>query len=391
MTTPDPAAPARIGRRTALALAGASVLAACSAEEDPGPPTVTASPATDPPSESPTESPSESGEPRSGPPRVIGTVASGLAVPWGIAFLPDASAIVTERDSRQVLHLGPAEENHRVRRLGVIEEAPPEGEGGLLGVAASPGFAEDRTLFFYVTTAADNRILAATLDGGRLSPTRVVLDGIPRGFTHDGGRLAFGPDGFLYASTGETGVRELAQDLGSLGGKILRITPEGRPARGNPDPDSPIWTYGHRNVQGLAFDDADRLWASEFGDSTWDELNLIERGRNYGWPIVEGRGGGGAFTNPQVVWPTSEASPSGLAWLDGYLWLGALRGQRLWRIRVDGARARDPRDFFVGEFGRLRTVAVAPDGNLWVTTSNRDGRGDPAAKDDRILLVSPGS
>ena len=175
-------------------------------------------------------------------------------------------------------------------------------------------------------------------------------------------------------------------------GQDPRVTPDGDPAPDNPDPDSPLWTWGHRNVQGLAFDDDGNLWASEFGDNTYDELNLIERGRNYGWPEVEGRGSteDGEFTNPQVVWETFEASPSGLAHLDGRLWLAALRGTRLWRIDIEDGRATNPTDFFVGDYGRLRTVVVAPDGNLWVTTSNRDGRAEPGPDDDQILVVSPG-
>jgi glucose/arabinose dehydrogenase len=315
----------------------------------------------------------------------VGTIARGLAVPWGLGFLPNGDAIVTERDSRRVLRIHGS--RNAVQVLGTIEAAAPDGESGLLGVAVSPEFARDRRLFFYVTTATDNRILRATYDRGRLGSTSVVLDGIPRGFVHDGGRLAFGPDGHLYVSTGETGEAALAQDRGSLGGKILRITPDGDPAPGNPFPDSPIWSYGHRNVQGLAFDDRGRLWASEFGENTFDELNLIEAGENYGWPIVEGRGGRGDLVDPQVVWETAVASPSGLAFLDGQLWLASLRGERLWRIDVTGKRARDPRDFFVGTYGRMRTVAVAPDGRLWMTTSNRDGRGDPAEADDRILVI----
>ena len=258
------------------------------------------------------------------------------------------------------------------------------------GVAVSPDFDSDGLLFLYVTTEADNRILRAELDGDDLGEPEVVLDGIPQGFIHDGGRLAFGTDGHLYASTGETGTPDLAQDPGSLGGKILRITPDGQPAPGNPDPGSPVWTSGHRNVQGLAWDDADRLWASEFGDSTWDELNLVEKGGDYGWPQVEGAGGGGDFVDPQLVWPTHEASPSGLAYADGHLWMAALRGERLWQVEVsDDGRAGRSRAFFTGEHGRLRTVVTAPDGTLWLTTSNQDGRGDPAPGDDRILRVTP--
>lgn len=322
-------------------------------------------------------------------PRLAGTVAEHLAVPWGIAFLPDGTALVSERDSRRILAVGGG---GPVREVGRIASADPGGEGGVLGLAVSPDFARDQLVFVYVSTAEDNRILAASYAGGRLGSPKVILDGIPRGPIHDGGRLAFGPDGYLYVSTGETGDRRLSQDPDSLAGKILRITEDGRPAPGNPRPGSPVWTLGHRNVQGLAFDQRDRLWASELGASTWDELNLIEKGANYGWPDVEGRSDDPRFRNPLLQWPTSQASPSGLAYLDGCLWMAGLRGQRLWRIPVhaDGTVGR-PEAFFTGQFGRLRTVVAAPDGTLWVSTSNRDGRGTPAASDDRILRISPGT
>ena len=322
----------------------------------------------------------------SGSPQVTGTVASGLSVPWGIAFLPDGDALVTERETTRVLRL-PAEGDPV--ELGTIDEAEPEGESGLLGIAVSPDFDQDRQIFLYVTTGTDNRILRLGLEDDRLGTPQVILDDIPEGSVHDGGRLAFGPDGHLYVSTGEAGTPDLSQDPDSLGGKILRITPDGDPAPGNPDPASPIWTSGHRNVQGLAWDDRGRLWASEFGAQTRDELNLIEPGGNYGWPQVEGVGGDDRFTDPQLVWPVEQASPSGLAYAQGHLWMGGLRGERLWRIDVRGARAQDAQDFFTGEYGRLRTVVAAPDGSLWVTTSNRDGRGDPAPDDDRILRVTP--
>ncbi|MGO4258397.1 PQQ-dependent sugar dehydrogenase [Marmoricola sp. RAF53] len=321
------------------------------------------------------------------PPRVLGTVARGLEVPWGIGFLPDGSALVTERDSGRVLHVA----DGTVTPVGRIDETVANGESGLLGLAVSPTYAQDRRVFVYASTDDDNRVLRFTFDGTRIGSPAPVLTGIPRGFIHDGGRLAFGPDGYLYVSTGETGRPELAQRASSPAGKILRITQDGKPAPGNPDPGSPVWSLGHRNVQGLAFDDAGRLWASEFGQNTWDELNLIQKGVNYGWPQVEGKGTADGFRNPQVVWHTDEASPSGLAWTDGHLWLASLRGERLWRVDANGARATAPKDFFVGEHGRMRTVVVAPDGNLWVTTSNRDGRGTPKPGDDRILLVSPGS
>ena len=329
---------------------------------------------------------SHEADPAANDPRVVGTAAAGLEVPWGIAFLPGGTALVTERDLGQVVAIT----THQLKVIGRVAETAAEGEAGLLGIAVSPTYTKDQRVFLYVTTDEDNRIVRTTYDGSSLGQLEPILTGIPRGSIHDGGRLAFGPDGFLYASTGETGDGPLAQDRESLGGKILRITQDGAPAPGNPDPASPIWSWGHRNVQGLAFDDDGRLWASEFGAQTWDELNLVTKGGNYGWPEVEGAGGDGRFLDPEVVWNPAQNSPSGLAWRDGQLWLGSLRGQRLWRIDVHGARAREPTDFFVGQYGRLRTVVVAPDGNLWVTTSNRDGRGDPREGDDRILVVDPG-
>lgn len=383
-------------RRTA-ALAGiaalvAALLTGCSGDDGATPgDTVTASPQSTAPTTESSKPTGDNTPPEDRPPRVVDTVATGLAAPWGVGFLPGGDAVVTERDTRRVLLIhGPS---YDVRVIGVLEAAVPlgdqGGEAGLLGVAVSPDFATDRTLFFYLSTASDNRIVKARFEDGRLGPAQVILDGIPNGFIHDGGRLAFGPDGYLYASTGETGQGDLAQDKGTLAGKILRITTDGDPAPGNPFRDSAIWSYGHRNVQGLAFDDADRLWASEFGADTYDELNLIEPGENYGWPMVEGRGGGDGLVDPQVVWHTDVASPSGLAFLDGHLWLASLRGERLWRIDVHGDHATHPVDFFVGEYGRMRTVAVTPDGRLWVTTSNRDGRGQPRQGDDRILLIDP--
>ena len=375
-------------RLVALPLALALALAACSSDGDGDPdraertrtpesPATTARP-------SPTDETS-SAAPTNRRPKVVDTIATGLEAPWGLDFLPNGTAVVTERDSRRVLTVSGGD----VTEVGTIDEAAPTGEAGLLGVAVSPTYDRDRLLYFYATTTGDNRIVRAELTGGRLGPTEDVLTGIPNGSIHDGGRLEFGPDGFLYASTGETGDTDLSQDKGSLGGKILRITPDGDPALGNPDPGSPVFSLGHRNVQGLAFDDGGQLWASEFGAQTFDELNRIEKGGNYGWPVFEGDGGAPDYTDPQVVWRTSEASPSGLAYADGHLWMASLRGERLWRVAVDGNKATQPTDFFVGDYGRIRTVEVAPDGNLWVTTSNRDGRGDPAGDDDRILVVRP--
>jgi glucose/arabinose dehydrogenase len=346
-------------------------------------------PATSPPADtrSPTAGTTSRPATSAGPPKVVETVATGLAAPWGLGFLPDGDAVVTERDTRRVLRIS-GTKPYRVTELGTIDAAAPQGEAGLLGLAVSPTFAQDRLLYLYVSTATDNRVVRTTLDGNRLGTLQPVLTGIPNGFRHDGGRMVFGPDGFLYVATGEIGEPARAQDREDLGGKILRITADGDPAPGNPF-GTAVWSWGHRNVQGLAFV-GDRLWASEFGDSTFDELNLITPGGNYGWPEVEGEGGTTqGFVDPQVTWETDEASPSGLAYAGGRLWLAALRGERLWRVSVSEDRASDPQPFFVGDYGRMRTVEVAPDGNLWLMTSNRDGRIEPGPGDDRILVIRP--
>ncbi|GII61956.1 hypothetical protein Skr01_20410 [Sphaerisporangium krabiense] len=320
--------------------------------------------------------------PESGP-RTPRTLVADLAVPWAVAFLPSGDALVTERDSARLLRVTPA---GRVGEVGVIRNVSPAGEGGLLGVAVSPRFAQDRSVFVYFTAANDNRIVRYRYDRTLSNPV-TILSGIPKGAIHNGGRLAFGPDGYLYASTGESGDRPLSQDLGSLGGKILRMTTEGRPAPGNPF-GSVVWTYGHRNVQGMAWDPSGRMYATEFGQNTYDEVNLIQKGHNYGWPEVEGFGGGRKYTDPLLTWPTSESSPSGLAYARGSLWAAALRGQRLWQIPLTAAgRVGEPIARFKGEYGRLRAVATSPDRNLYVGTSNKDGRGNPRPGDDRILVV----
>lgn len=326
-----------------------------------------------------------------GTPDVVATAATGLDTPWGLDFLPDGRAVVTERDTARVLLVDPprGDAPGDVVEAGTIPEVVAEGEAGLLGVAVSPDFADDRLVYFYVCTADDNQVVRATLDGDRLGPPEPVLTGIPNGFIHDGGRLRFGPDGMLYVSTGETGESSLARDRSSYAGKVLRITPDGEPAPDNPFGDE-VWSWGHRNIEGLAFDDRDRLWASEFGQSTFDELNLIRAGDNYGWPDLEGEGGTDqGYVDPALTWTVDEASPAGLAYSGGYLWMAALRGERLWRITVDGTSASDPQAFLTGEHGRLRTVEVAPDGTLWLTTSNNDGRGVPGPDDDRILVINP--
>ncbi|WP_020672639.1 PQQ-dependent sugar dehydrogenase [Amycolatopsis nigrescens] len=305
-------------------------------------------------------------------------VASQLNVPWGIAFLPDGSALFTERNTAKVRSL----RGGTVTDVQTIPGVAPAGEGGLMGIAVSPKYAEDKTVFVYYTASGDNRIAKFTL-GQQPQP---IVTGIPKSSIHNGGRLAFGPDGHLYASTGDGGNRNNAQNLGSLGGKILRMNPDGTPAPGNPFPNSVVYTYGHRNVEGITWDQGGRMFASELGNNAWDELNSIQSGKNYGWPICEGTCSDTRFVNPLLTWSTSQASPSGIAYYQGHLYMAALAGKRLWKIPVDAnGGVGQPAALWQNTYGRLRAVAAAPDGTVWVGTSNRDGRGTPAATDDRIL------
>ena len=316
----------------------------------------------------------------------VRTIATGLHVPWGIAFLPSGDALVSERTTGDIVQI-PKGGGSPKTVMHLPDVDTNAGEGGLLGIAVSPAYAQDGLVYAYYTTTSDNRIVRFKL-GGSVTP---ILTGIQAGAIHDGGRIAFGPDGKLYAGTGETGQSNLSQDLKSPNGKILRINGDGSVPDDNPFPGSPVWTYGHRNVQGLAWDRVGRLWSSELGQNQWDEVNLIRKGHNYGWPDVEGKGDtqGGKFTNPLVVWPTSEASPSGDAVVGNKLFVAALAGQGLWRVPLKGAKTGKPRKLYAGRFGRLRTPVLAPDGRLWIATSNTDGRGTPKPGDDRIISVKP--
>lgn len=391
-------------RRGAVALAVAGVLgvAGCA-----GPGTAPSVPpgtsaATTPPATTPSAAAAPDGTTAS--PRVPDRLApsdwvAGLTTPWGLDLFADGSALVTERDTGRVL---------RVDAAGTVVElaTAPErgsGEGGLLGATLSP---DETALYLYYSTAADNRVVRHPLSGNTLGSEELVLGGIPVATFHNGGQVRFGPDGFLYVSTGDAGDTRAAQDPESLAGKILRLTPDGAPAPGNPF-GTAVWSLGHRNVQGLAWDSEGRLWASEFGQNSWDELNLVEPGNNYGWPLVEGEGEVAGMTPPVLVWPTSAASPSGLAYWRGSLWMAGLRGERLWQVPVlpappettpsPGASPTgdvaaplvgEPVAHWVGEYGRLRAVATAGDtAPLLVGTSNTDGRGRVRAGDDRLLRV----
>lgn len=315
---------------------------------------------------------------------VAATIATDLHTPWAIAFLPDGSALVTLRDSGRVLRI--TEDETIPLDAGGPDGAVPdvrhETEDGLLGAAVGA----DGGIYLYLTTHTDNRVIRMSLEGDRLVDPTVILSGIPASTHHDGGRLAFGPDGYLYVTTGDTREPSLSQDTRSLAGKILRITPGGDPAPGNPF-ENEVWSYGHRNVQGIDWTSDGRMYASEFGSDEFDELNLIEPGGNYGWPHVEGwAGDDDDYVDPLVTWPTSEASPSGIAVTDAGVWLAGLRGERLWHVPLSGeGEVGEPHAYV--DLGRLRDVVRTPAGELWVMTSNTDGRGDPRDHDDRIVRV----
>ncbi|HKS02393.1 MAG TPA: PQQ-dependent sugar dehydrogenase [Arthrobacter sp.] len=313
--------------------------------------------------------------PASSPPRapeLTGRI-EGLQIPWSTVFLPDGTAVISERDTAQLKSVT----DGRVGTIGTVPGVVPGGEGGLLGLALSPDFASDRYLYAYFTAADDNRIARMRLEGAggnlRLGAPEVIFSGMSKASTHNGGRIRFGPDGFLYVGTGDSQRRDQPQDRNALGGKILRLTKNGDPAPGNPFPNNPVYSLGHRNVQGLAWDSQGRLWASEFGPDVNDELNLIQPGGNYGWPEVTGAPHRDGFIDAKVVWPsTADSSPSGLEIVRGTAYLGALRGQRIWAVPLDGETAGDPVGYFTGQFGRIRNVSLAPNGDLWALSNNQN-------------------
>lgn len=317
-------------------------------------------------------------------------LTTGLEAPWGLTFLPDGSALVSERISAEIVRV-PAEGGEAVT-VGVVPDVAVSSEGGLLGIVASPDFAADRTVYASVSGVDQNRIVALTIaeDYGSLEVGHVLLDGIQTADRHHGGRLAFGPDGHLWIGTGDAFEPENAAVDDSLNGKILRIAVDGTIPDDNPG-DSPVYSSGHRNVQGIAFGPDGTAYASELGHRTWDEINVLQAGADYGWPETEGVDGSTGEPPIATIHP-DDLSPSGVAYAAGSLWIGALGGQRLWQLPVDGAAASGgPIEHLVGEYGRIRTVELAPDGALWLITSNTDratwGGTDARPGDDRILRV----
>lgn len=328
------------------------------------------------------------------------TVATNLDIPWSMAFASDGRLFVTERPGRvRILDLV-----SRTSELAVtLDDVYTEGEAGLLGLALDPEFVQNRLVYLYYSARLPsggrvNRVVRYREAGSRLGERVVLLDDIPAGQIHDGGRLRFGPDGLLYISAGDAANATLAQDLGSLAGKILRINRDGTTPRDNPFA-SPIYSYGHRNPQGFDWHPlTGGLWESEHGNTGNDEINVIDAGVNYGWPRIEASQSMPGMRTP-VTFFTPAIAPSGASFYGGQLFprfagnlfVATLRGTHLLRLTVDAASRQitAQEQLLAGRFGRLRDVIAGPDGSLYFCTNNRDGRGSPTSTDDRIVRLTP--
>ncbi|WP_322788323.1 PQQ-dependent sugar dehydrogenase [Herbiconiux ginsengi] len=368
---------------SALLLTGCSGAPAPSPSTSVSPAASSAASATPTPTPTPTASPVEDLGPLvpSGDPVPI---TSNLPAPWSIARLADGSLLVSERDTGVIVEIvGGA-----AVPVTTVPGVAAAGEGGLLGLAA-PEDASGSYLYAYFTSDTDNRVVRMPLAGSAgahtLGAPSDVLTGLPKASNHNGGRIAFGPDGMLYVTAGDASNGSNAQTLDSLGGKILRVTPTGAVPADNPFPGSPVWTLGHRNPQGIAWAADGTMWAAEFGQDTWDEINRITPGSNYGWPVVEGLAGDPAFVDPIVQWPTDDASPSGIAVVGDTIFMAALGGERLWTIGFDGTAAEW---YGGGQLGRVRDVVRGPGSTVYLLTNNTDGRGSPRPGDDVLYQVN---
>jgi len=326
--------------------------------------------------------------PTAGP--AVTVLATGLDVPWALGFLPDGGIMFTERPG--TVRLVSPDGDLLSTPLLTLGDVATGGEGGLLGLAVHPDFRTNGLVYLYYTyrdgPKLANRLVKYKLQGNVLVQPQVLLSGIPGAGNHDGGRIKFGPDGTLFVTTGDASNSDSAQDKDALSGKILRLRDDGSVPSDNPFPGSPVYTLGHRNPEGIAWDSQGRMWATEHGSAATDELNSVRPGKNYGWPTIRGDQKATGMESPAVHSGSDTWAPSGLAFLNGSLYFAGLRGERLYRVSVD-APSRIASTYLAGQFGRLRDVVAGPDGFLYVTTSNRDGRGSPTTDDDRIFRVNP--
>lgn len=318
----------------------------------------------------------------------VAIYAQNLEVVWALAFLPNGDLLATERKGTVNL----IDRSGNVKKIFTVDNVLQTGESGLHGITIHPDFSENQFVYLYYTYRGNgdntlNRVSRFKFDGTTFSDEKIIVDAIPGAVFHDGGRIKFGPDGFLYITAGDALNPSLSQDTNSQAGKILRVTDEGNPAPGNPF-GTRVWSYGHRNPQGIAWDKDGHLWETEHGQSQTDEFNLIEPGKNYGWPTITGDQKQTGMESPILQSGDDTWAPAGAAFLDGTVFFGGLRGQALYQTKLQGNSATLT-VHFKDEFGRIRDVVVGPDGFLYLTTSNHDGRGSPAAGNDKILRINP--
>ncbi len=318
--------------------------------------------------------------------KAVEVIASNLSVPWALDFLPGNEIIFTQRGGTvSTLH------DKKINELTNIKDVKSTGEGGLLGIAVHPKFSSNRYIYLYYTYDSTgqntkNKVVRYILKDDQLIQDKVIVGDIPGALFHNGGRIKFGPDGYLYVTTGDSQAPSLAQDKNSIAGKILRVTDDGDEAPDNPF-GTLIYSMGHRNPQGLAWD-GNRLFETEHGNSTHDEVNVIARGGNFGWPSIQGDEKESGSISPLTQSGNETWAPSGASIFNGSLFFGGLRGEALFELRISSSTAILNKHF-LNEFGRIRDVVLGPDNFLYITTSNQDGRGAPTQDDDRIIKVDP--
>ncbi len=313
-------------------------------------------------------------------------ILTNLNIPWEIGFLPSGQILITQRPGTLLL----VDENQEKIEVDGVRHI---GEGGLLGLAVHSDFEENNWIYLYLTSEVDgvitNRVERYQLIDNQLTDRTIIIDNIPGAAVHDGGRIKFGPDGYLFITTGDAGEPDLAQNQDSLAGKILRLEADGSIPDDNPFGNE-VWSLGHRNPQGLTWDEQERLWATEHGrsgvQSGYDELNLIEPGENYGWPVIQGPEERQGMVAPVIQsGPDTTWAPAGAEFFQGSIYFAGLRGSRLYQYQIETGQLAE---HLVDKYGRLRAVSLY-DGYLYLSTSNTDGRGDPIDKDDRIIKINP--
>ncbi len=319
-------------------------------------------------------------------------VAENLNIPWEITFLPDSSYLVTQRPGQLVRIT-----NDKQKQVIPIQGVAHQGEGGLMGLALSPEFSSNNWIYLYLTSQNDQNLInrveryTLNLDNNQLTNRTIIINNIPGANYHDGGRIKFGPDKLLYISTGDAGQTNLAQNINSLAGKILRINQDGSIPSNNPF-NNEIYSYGHRNVQGFAWDQNGNMWATEHGPSGLqsgnDEINLIKPGQNYGWPVIKGQQQQKDMVAPIIESGTEETwAPAGMEIIDQKMFFVGLRGSAIYETTIEAQNLNNLTAHFQNEYGRLRFVRLGPDGWLYIGTSNTDGRGNPRENDDRIIKI----